>query len=174
MNIPPIIILSGPKFSGKSRFIERFITRIRNNGLVVGGFFQRGVFNESGEKVGYDLVGATDGSRTPIARADGGTGRWKFIDGAFKRAAGMLPENMQLCVMDEIGPLELSGKGHRAALEKVIEKSCALLIVVREELADEVRGILGAGRKIVEIGYSPGEEHVISERLVRIIKDHGG
>ncbi len=169
----PVILMSGPKFSGKSRFIERLVARLNDKKIPVGGFFQRGMFRKPDEKIGYELVSASDGTAVPIARSGGEGVRWQFYMDAFEKAAGMFDGGADVFVIDEIGPLEVAGQGHRRTLQHALGKRVPLLVVVRSELADEARKIIGTSREIIEIQYSPENDKNISKQIIgMLIENH--
>lgn len=149
----PAVLLVGPKFSGKSLLVEGIATRMSREGLRPAGFVQRGVFDGSGGKIGYDLVRLTDGEERPLARlSDGGKG-WTFFDEVFDFAARSIKSDADACFIDEIGPVELRGKGHRDTLSRALENQSLIMIVVREELADAVGEMIGPDRPITKISH---------------------
>ena len=164
-----IIILSGPKFSGKSLFIEKLLPQLREKKLSLCGFYQRGMFNERGAKIGYDLVNAGDGTSLPLARRAQPDAPWEFEGEVFLHAAGMVSDGADLCILDEIGPLELSGGGHAKTLEAALEMSNCLIIVVREELADEFRLVLPGDRELFVVDFDSSEEARAARRILEIL-----
>ena len=163
-----IILMAGPKFSGKSAFVERLLPALRENGFSLTGFFQRGVFDENGFKAGYDLVSVDGAITVPLARRPGPDSPWQFDETAFARAAQMLDESAEVIILDEIGPLELSGGGHAAVLESALSAEMAVLLVVREELTENFRSML-ADRDMVVLNFSPGSEEELTRRIVEIL-----
>lgn len=155
------ILLVGPVFSGKSLLVERLAASLRADGIDVAGFVQRGVFDARGEKVGYDLVGLSSGERRILARGDGAGQAWRFEADAFRSALAEVRTGADLAVIDEVGPLELEGEGHAAAVERALESSRTVLVVVRETIAGEVEALLasrGAEVVPVRLGIGGGEE----------------
>ena len=81
-------------------------------------------------------------NRIPLARRK--TGRFDFFDDGLKFGNAALSttatKSADLVIVDEFGPLELNGQGWRKNVDSLITSSDALiLLVVRQELADEVR-----------------------------------
>jgi nucleoside-triphosphatase THEP1 len=164
---PLAILLIGPVFSGKSLFAERLVGALREDGLTITGFLQRGVFDAGGRKIGYDLVGLSSGAVRPIARrSDTGDG-WLFADEAFEAALHEVRENADLVVIDELGHLELAGKGHTAAVDHALGSSSVLLVVVREALADRAAERLSPRADITRVRFEAGRD----EESIAIIRD---
>ncbi len=166
---PKVILIAGPKFSGKSRFVEQILPKLREQGLEVTGFFQRGVFDAEGTKTGYDLVSAQDGSAFPLARRAGPDSYWKFDEKAFASTTEMVTGQADVCVLDEIGPLELSGRGHAAVLGAALRMRVPLIIVVREELLGELRRRLPADREATILHFMPGKEAGLLRHIIETL-----
>jgi molybdenum cofactor guanylyltransferase len=163
---PLAILLAGPVFSGKSRFAERLVARLRADGRVVAGFVQRGAFDPGGRKIGYDLVGLASGAIRPLAqRSDTGDG-WRFDETAFGAALGEIRDGADLIVIDEVGHLELAGRGHATAVDRALASSPVTLIVVREALADRALEWLSPRADVSVIRLEPGRE----EEIITIIR----
>lgn len=162
------ILVSGPKFSGKSAFVERLLPVLRARGLALTGFLQRGVFDKDGLKSGYNLVSVENGTSVSLARRANPDSPWQFDEPAFARAAQMLDESADVIILDEIGPLELSGGGHAQALQAALNMQVPLLIVVREELAEEFRH-LWTHRDMVVLNFNPGSEEKLTRRILEIL-----
>jgi len=161
----PFIILSGPKFSGKSALASQLAKRIKNGGQTVSGFFQRGVF-ENGEKIGYDLAPACGGLMEPIIRR-GADGKWNFFPEAFEKAAELVTE-ADAIILDEIGPLEISGSGHNRALKKALDFSGAIIVVVRDSLADELVKY-ASGRTVEIVSFDPVKSKKAEDKIAGIL-----
>ncbi|HUT77178.1 MAG TPA: nucleoside-triphosphatase [Polyangia bacterium] len=164
-----VILLSGPKFSGKSRFVERLARELREAGVRVSGFFQRGVFDGAGNKIGYDLVDVAAGATRPLARISGARDAWVFDDAAFADAAANLDSEAELVIVDEAGPLELSGRGHRQTLERALDGRGPILLVVREELEESFRAMLATRAGTAHVRYLPQSAGETSERIRELL-----
>jgi len=163
---PQAILLVGPVFSGKSRFVEELAGSLAASGRVVAGFVQRGIFDVEGRKVGYDLVGLSSGSCRRIAnRREGGPG-WRFEDGAFADALGEVRAGADLVVIDEVGPLELAGRGHAVAVDRALSSCPAVLVVVREALMEEVGAWLAERAEVTVLSFGPGRERELARRVM--------
>lgn len=145
-----VTIITGDKNTGKTTYMESWYTR-DSWGV---GFLSRKVF-DSGRFVGYDLVLLPGGEYLPLCRLDGqgekegisrergiGQGRFIFDSHAFREAscwvnAYPLRESEPVWI-DEIGALELSGRGFDALLRTVLAKGHELRVVFREHLFDSL------------------------------------
>jgi nucleoside-triphosphatase THEP1 len=166
---PRAVLLAGPVFSGKSRFVEALAGSLAASGRAVGGFVQRGVFDAGGRKVGYDLVGLSSGSCRRIAnRREDGAG-WRFEDGAFADALGEVRAGAELVVIDEVGPIELAGRGHAAAVDRALSICPAVLVVVREALLDEVTRWISPRAAVTVLSFGPDRERVLAGRVLGMI-----
>lgn len=164
------ILITGPKFSGKSRFVEMLLPRLREAGFTPTGFFQRGVFDGSGVKIGYDLVNVENGLSIPLARRAVSVGSWEFDEQAFARATGMVSPAADVCVLDEIGPLELSGGGHARTLKNALEEHADVILVVREELADELRRRIPVDHEVAVEKFSIETQDGLVKDILAILR----
>jgi nucleoside-triphosphatase THEP1 len=162
---PRVILLVGPVFSGKSRFTERLAVSLGASGVVVTGFVQRGAFDTDGRKIGYDLVGLSSGACLRLARRSEAGDGWRFEDAAFRSAKGEIGEGADLTVIDEVGHLELAGKGHAAAVDRALSVSRAVLIVVRDSLADDAAKWLSARADVTRVRFEPGRDEEIATAI---------
>ncbi len=163
------IFIVGPRFSGKSRFVENLLPEMRDSGLKLTGFLQRGIFDEVGVKVGYDLVSVEDGSTIPLARRAAPDSLWEFRNEAFDKAAGLVREDADVCILDEIGPLELSGGGHAETMRRALSTGAAVIIVVREELEEHLLKLIPDTRDVHVVHFSPGTEDESSRRILSLL-----
>ena len=163
------ILVVGQRFSGKSRFIENLLPKMRDSGLRLTGFLQRGVFDEAGNKVGYDLVSVENGSTTPLARRSAPEGPWEFREEAFEKAAGLVREGADVCILDEIGPLELSGGGHADTMRQAFATSATVIIIVREELEKQIVELLPDTRDVHIINFLPENEAELSGQILSLL-----
>ena len=132
-----IILYSGPKHVGKTTALQAWAAARTD----VAGFFTPVVHSRR-----YFLDVET-GAQFPMEAMDGEPtleiGRYRFSAAAFTRAGVILMEAMgrqPILVVDEIGPLELQGKGFAHVVRALIQHlSGTLVLVVREELLQDVK-----------------------------------
>jgi nucleoside-triphosphatase THEP1 len=140
---PQVLIVTGGVNSGKTTLLQRFLSRLEERCFKVGGVVAEGVW-QNGEKCGYDAIFLPSGERRLLCRENLASpiniGRFGFYEEVF--AAGgknLITENgPALTVLDEIGRLELTGKGWASALSELLAAKNQLLIVVRRDFIDKV------------------------------------
>ncbi len=145
-----IIILSGPVHSGKTTFVEKSLKRWASRGLAFGGFLSIAVLNTPGDTE-YDLLDLKEGRRLPFLRRNGEPdwermGPFYFVPSTFEIARSLIlhARPSELLIIDEVGPLELEGRGLWPALKDVLlNPGLRMLLVVRENILEDFVGKLG-------------------------------
>jgi len=117
-------------------------------------------------------VGLSSGSCVPLARRSAPGEGWRFDASAFGLALGELRAEAALTVIDEIGHLELAGRGHAELLSRVLATSPAVLAVVREELADEIAKRLAEAAEVTILRFEPGREDEMIDRIRGAARRH--
>lgn len=142
----PVLLLTGPRGSGKTTAAAAVVERARAAGLQVAGVLAPGTVRD-GRRWSFDAVDLRTGRRAPLGTRDHPAG---WIDlGGFRVA----PEGIELgrralsapavrgadlVVVDEVGPWELAGEGWGPALDRLVAGDLPLLLVVRESLEEAV------------------------------------
>jgi nucleoside-triphosphatase THEP1 len=134
-----IDILTGDVGSGKTTFLAGLLKSWPSSSPAPEGFLGPRVF-EKNMMLGYDLLTLRDGRRLPfLRRAEGpdtaAVGPWRLVDSSLAVAADIIRGSRPdaLLVVDELGPLELEGRGHGPALAEVLDQpGRRFLFVVRE------------------------------------------
>jgi len=142
-----IYIITGGIDEGKTREIEAFY-RLKKKG---DGWISRKVFiNE--EFAGYEIQRLSTNEKKPLAYKKEyvppgwdetySIGPFCFSRRAFEFAGKIIDEiiekNINPVFIDEIGPLELQGKGFCPMLEKILKTPKDVYIVVRSHCVDDV------------------------------------
>jgi nucleoside-triphosphatase THEP1 len=172
-----VIILSGDIGSGKTTFLKGFFGRGPKSGLRLperDGFLSLRVM-EKGRVTGYDLFDLKNSTLHPLLRRS---------KAAAERMVGdyrVLPEGMAagetilrrarpsgLLVVDEVGPLELDGRGFWPALSEILrDRTRRVLIVVRVSLVGRFSPLFAAHDvRVVPIDL-PSRETMILEAVGR-------
>ena len=144
-----IILFSRPVQTGKTTELQRWCDQQNN----VAGILMPVIL---GKRKIYNLVTK---ELTDIECNDPGkakerlisVGRYHFYDDVFKKANTQLTEMTDACpewlIVDEVGKLELEGKGFYPAVKRIIEEqgnkknSTKTILVVREGLCDAVTSV---------------------------------
>jgi nucleoside-triphosphatase THEP1 len=151
--------LTGPIDSGKTSFLRALIPLLLGLDVDVRGVLSPARSGARG-KLRYDVQSVRGGPkrlllrRTPQGPATNPSGF------AFGRRLLAKAADAQFAVVDEYGPLELSGRGfHKATLALVRKKTLDVLIVVREGLAAEAARSLRVRRPVMlDLGEAGGRD----------------
>lgn len=141
------LLVVGGSGSGKTSWCSEYIDWRRKCGSSVGGILSPAI-GKQGQRVGSNAIDLLTGQEIPFARLsryrpfEGGekVGDYTisregilFACGAIKRA---VESRCSLVVIDEVGPLELRGKGLMPAVELALASAVDMLIVVRSSLKE--------------------------------------
>ncbi len=145
-----IFILTGPVHSGKTTFLNKVIHVLKKKGVKIDGFLSK-VVGKREETQGYDLFDLNEEKSIPYIRREGEKGWQKigsflFIPQGLADAEKIILRGKDSCILiiDEIGPLELEGKGLWPALKNVIFQPLThYLFVVRTNILEDFLGVLG-------------------------------
>lgn len=139
------LLVVGEPRSGKTSWCRQYIDWRRKSGSSVGGILSPAI-EKQGQRVGSNALDLLTGQEIPFARLSryrsfkGGEkiGDYTisrhgilFACGAIERA---VESRCDLVVIDEVGPLELGGKGLMPAVELALASPVNVLIVVRSSL----------------------------------------
>jgi nucleoside-triphosphatase THEP1 len=144
------LLVVGEPGSGKTSWCKRYIDWRRKSGSSVGGILSPAI-EKQGQRVGSNALDLLTGQEVPFARLSR-HGSFKggevvgdyiisrdgilFACGAIKRA---VESKYDLVVIDEVGPLELRGKGLMPAVELALASAVNVLIVVRSSLKEALQ-----------------------------------
>jgi nucleoside-triphosphatase THEP1 len=142
-----IFLITGTIQGGKTSYLIELADLLRKRGLSLGGFLAPGSF-ESGERSGFKLKNILTGVEIQMASTKETAGWFKYRRFWFNPDAfiqGMewihkiMPDEPQVVVIDEVGPMELEGSGWWEILEFLKSSSVPVqLWSVRENLIEEV------------------------------------
>jgi nucleoside-triphosphatase len=144
-----IFILTGPVHSGKTTLLERAVHKLKKDKVKVDGFLSKALREEQ-EVIGYDLFDLKEETAVPLLRRTGKrewqrVGSFFFLPSGLDKAERIIlrSKDAELSVVDEIGPLELYGKGFWPALKQVLfPPETAYLVVVREKILEDFLAVL--------------------------------
>ncbi len=121
-----INILTGPVHSGKTTLLKTTIPFIKKQGFQIEGYLSEAVW-ENQKCAGYNLFDLKHCKSHTFLRKNGKkawerTGPFYFLPETLAIAQNIINQsrNADLCVVDELGPLELSGKGIWPVLEEIL------------------------------------------------------
>jgi len=138
-----LFILTGAVHSGKTTFLKRIVGEAGQRFIRVDGYLSPVVW-EKGEPAGYDLVTLPEERAFPFIRMEGQpgcerVGPFYLIPETLDLAQGIIRAGAlkPLVVVDEVGPLELEGRGVWPALVDVFRRPPRkLVLTVRESLLE--------------------------------------
>jgi molybdopterin-guanine dinucleotide biosynthesis protein A len=143
------LLVIGDPGSGKTTWCREYTDRRRESGSIVGGILSPAT-EKQGQRIGSNALDVLTGQQVPFARLSrnrsfkGGekVGDYtisrrgiSFACAAIDRAVA---NRCDLVVADEVGPLELCGKGLMPAVELALASPLNVLLVVRSSLREAV------------------------------------
>ncbi len=155
----PALIISGPIGAGKTQASSALAARLAKEGLTVGGVVSPRMIRD-GETVGYRVKDLRTGKELLLCAREPIPGereafpfrRFFFSQKALDFANLVLREaakEAEVMVVDEVGPLELSGRGFASGLWAAREGQAFLILTVRPHLLSEVGRWLNLGNASV-------------------------
>jgi nucleoside-triphosphatase THEP1 len=174
LNRPAIHIITGGVSEGKTSFVSEVISIIKKESFNVGGFLSVGI-NENDKRTGFTLHEIESGKDYELCSVKEDekrdrTGRFYFNKETIAVGNRILSSesliDKDLIVIDEVGPLELSGKGWSNAIESICNTcSTPHLWTVRRSLTNEISGKWNTGNIYIHdiSETSPSE---VAERII--------
>ncbi len=143
----PVILITGDKRNGKTQTAKKLRKLLQSRGIAIGGVLSDRITN-NGETTGYDLINISTGKRMPFlkkseASLNNRIGRFEIDTATLRKGKQILNSSNLLMhdvvVIDEVGKLELKGKGWAQAIEEIMEINILpVIITVRTDFADDV------------------------------------
>jgi nucleoside-triphosphatase THEP1 len=143
-----LIILSGPRSSGKTTLIQKVLERLSDQAIDMAGILSLPV-EENGKKIAIDGLDIRSGevrrlaNRNPGLSGDLATQQWLFEPRAMQWADGILDISTpcDLLVVDELGVLEFErGRGWLAGLKALDDGLFSVaIVVIRPELLKQAQ-----------------------------------
>ncbi len=130
-----IFIISAERMGGKTTFMMKVIELLKNSGIEFNGFVAEGLVDESGKRIGFNLLNVKTNSSIPLC--DKVSTQWEQYGSYFfnpkaveegNRILSEVKEN-EIVFIDEIGIFELEGKLWANAFTKLLSKSNNQLVV---------------------------------------------
>ena len=149
------ILLTGKGGHGKTTACWKALPGLRGSGIKLAGFISPPLLDAEGKKTGIEMLDLATGEHHTFARVVGhdqspDIGVYRLEADAIDWARGVLAaallSDMDLLVIDEIGPLELHrGGGFAFAIEPLSdpERIPNAIVIVRQELVNELAERIG-------------------------------
>ena len=167
-----VVVVTGAPGSGKTTAVLDAAEAVRGAGCRVVGFAQPGFFRD-GEKVGFLLRDVATGEEGELARrVDRSVGEhgtaFRFSPAGLELARRALKSagTGDLLVLDELGPLELRGRGHMPAVRQALRaaRPKAVVVVVRRHLVPSLLAALQVDDAvIVDVTAADGRKALLTE-----------
>ncbi|MCK5338882.1 MAG: hypothetical protein KAJ50_08725 [Bacteroidales bacterium] len=175
----PIIIITGEVQEGKTTFLIELIALLKAKELRIKGFIARGVHDDSG-RIGYDLEDVSNGESCMYIRNSYNKdwyrhGKYYFSPDGLEFGAEIIDEvycdETDLLVIDEVGPVELKGRGWADEIDRLVNTSYIMqLWVVRKPILKKVIRQWNIGDvMLVDIGTDELENSV--PEITKFIKN---
>jgi len=142
-----IFIVTGKVQGGKTTFVEELVDALKKKGLSIAGFLSTGTFRD-GKRDSFTLKDLTSGMEIPLAASDFREGwirysRFYFNPSALERGTEMVQAGLKnhpdLIVIDEVGPMELEGKGWNGLLRTLADVDTIPQVwIARDRVVDAV------------------------------------
>lgn len=169
-----VIILTGPVNSGKTTLLRRAVEELRKQNFNLDGFLSDAVVHAK-KKIGYNLLDLKMNRSIPFIRKSGHKD-WQKVGPYFFIPEGLAWANQvirrsseaEILIVDEIGPLELSGKGLWPVLEKVLSQRVQkFFFVLRRNIVEDFLDMAALTETKV---FDIKEKKVLSLMLQEIMK----
>jgi len=169
-----IFMISGDVGAGKTAFFRKVVGGLQSRGLQVAGFASERAFKE-GLLAGYDIVEIGSGTRTTWLRRGGageGIGPFTIFAAGLAAAAGIIgkTEPSGLLAVDELGPLELAGRGFWTFLKPLLDDpGRSFLFVIRTACLPGFKELFAGGDiRIFHLTDRPSPDEAASEVALHV------
>ncbi len=156
-----VFVVTGTIGEGKTAWLATLAGMLKDKGVSVGGILALRIV-EDGITTGYDISDISTGIRTPFLRYTGsetmGVERFTVIDSGYRAGYIALDPDFSrkkdVVIVDEVGPLELRGRGWSTRISELLgETKPILIIAVRKSLTESVIEKYGIKDfRIIEVG----------------------
>jgi nucleoside-triphosphatase THEP1 len=164
-----IFLLTGPVRSGKTTLVKNTLSAVKESSFRISGYLSPAIWKGE-DFLGYDLLDLRDNRTYPFIRKRGEEkwekiGRFYFLPKTLDLAEKIIlkARRADITVVDEVGPLELSGGGVWSALKKVLaEPELKFLLVVRSSILSRFQSRIESEKiKIFHVKQATTQEKII-------------
>ena len=141
-----LILWRGAKHSSKTTVAGELADHAQREGFRVAGLLAPAIYTDA-HLAGFEALDLRTAARALLAKRTTNKGpkrAFSFVEAGLKLGAdalnGEATRDADLIIVDEFGPFELAGDGWRKQVDSLlVDTSAVILLVVREELAGQVR-----------------------------------
>lgn len=142
-----VFLLSGGQGTGKTTLMKQLAGQLQNSGINFGGILAPVVYKDN-QRIGYDLFVIATKEQRPLCRLQGINSKVKAGNFVFDASvlefgntelSNLSAGSCNVVIIDEIGPLELSGQGWSESLSRTLVRDNKVVILsVRSQLIEQV------------------------------------
>ncbi len=166
-----VVVITGEIQQGKTTFLKILLEELARHGVRTRGLLARGVHDDSG-RIGYDLENISTGETCEYIRNTPSEGWYRHGKYFFspeglafgrKILQAINDENTDLAVVDEVGPVEMKGRGWASDIERLVDSTrLPQLWVVRKQLVKKAIRYWNIGEVlVVDIGVDDHQATII-------------
>lgn len=140
----PVMIITGGVAQGKTTLLRQLVEILKKRNIKIGGFYAERIM-EDGMTMGYQLVNCDTGEVVDFLSTDANSGTetiGKFYINTKSLEQGRewleKAKHYDLMAIDEIGKLELQGRGWAAAFSELLAQQVPLVICARDSFINEI------------------------------------
>jgi nucleoside-triphosphatase len=145
-----LLLLSGAPGVGKTTVLLKTVEALKAKGYRLGGMISREV-RSGGSRAGFEILDLDSGRSGWLAHVNQKhgpqVGRYRVnledLDGIGAEAIENAVKNLDIVVIDEIGPMELFSEKFRQAVKEAVESGKLVVSIVhwktRNRLTDEIK-----------------------------------
>lgn len=179
------ILLTGKGGTGKTTACWKALPGLRASGIKMAGFISPPLLDAGGKKTGIEMLNLATGEHHTFARVVGpedgpDVGVYRLEPDAIDWARGVMAaalfSDIDLLVIDEIGPLELHrGGGFAFAIEPLSdpERIPNAIAIVRWELVEELAERLGRA-DMVRVEVTADARGNVPAQIVKLVQEARG
>ena len=170
----PIIIITGDKREGKTQTAKALNKLLQSRGITVSGVLSEKI-TRNGETTGYELIHISTGQRIPFLKKneaflDNKIGRFEINMETMMQGQQILNPSIlsiyDVVIIDEVGKLEMQGKGWSRAIIGIMEAgTLPLVITVRAGFVNEVIEAFGIDKPLI-YSLSNGNSQQVAKKIV--------
>jgi len=137
------ILLVGDIRSGKTATGLRLLSLLRSYGIQVGGILAPRLLKGE-ETIGYSIIDLATNATHPFAGlepSDIQIGKFYISQAGLNLADRTIVSSLSerpVVFVDEVGQLEVQGKGHAAAIRQLLQSDSVPVLLVRDTLVEQV------------------------------------
>lgn len=147
-SLPPVYLVIGDREEGKTAYLGKMVNDLIAEGKKVAGFLAIGITDAAGIRCGFKIRDIETGEEAEFCVTDGPT-QWESVGrfrinpaGLSKGYEWMNPDRIKaadVLVIDELGPLEMAGKGWSGLIGRILQEDPKPMIwTVRRSLAGKI------------------------------------